>query len=231
MSSPIQAASEMTATRRAAIWPVAAGIAILLALQFQLVLTRSINWDEFHFLKLVFDFDRGELSLALQTLHVRMFAWIPALDLPGVDQIIRFYRIGCATVRFVAAGPDLRPFLSIGRICVPAWICVQGRSARSSIRNGCAGHTDPRQPAASLTIGIRLSNSCRIHGDNQVDPARAGICWNCMAALVRDGFWRPPRCAARGRGPLVGSSTWSAVYLAWQRACRSRRVVQSARAF
>lgn len=78
-------------TQRAGIAPIAAAglIALLLALQLNFALTRSINWDEFFYLSQVHEFARGELTSPLQTLHVRLFAWLPALDLPGVDQIVR----------------------------------------------------------------------------------------------------------------------------------------------
>ncbi|MXO49418.1 hypothetical protein GRI69_14270 [Erythrobacter vulgaris] len=64
-------------------------LVLLLSLHFSLALTRTINWDEFHFLSRVHDFARGELSLPLQTLHVRLFHWLTNLDLLGVDQILR----------------------------------------------------------------------------------------------------------------------------------------------
>ena len=64
-------------------------LAVLLGLHLSLALSRTINWDEFHFLSRVHDFARGELSLPLQTLHVRLFHWLTELDLPGVDQILR----------------------------------------------------------------------------------------------------------------------------------------------
>ena len=62
---------------------------LILGLHLHLALTRTINWDEFHFLSRVHDYARGELTLPLQTLHVRFFEWLAHLEGPGVDQILR----------------------------------------------------------------------------------------------------------------------------------------------
>jgi hypothetical protein len=61
-------------------------IALGLALQLHLSWITEINWDEFHYLALVHEYARGELSLALQTAHVHLFA--PLLWLPG-DEILQ----------------------------------------------------------------------------------------------------------------------------------------------
>ncbi|KWV90514.1 hypothetical protein AUC45_14865 [Erythrobacter sp. YT30] len=67
---------------------VCTAIALLLLLQFNLVLTRSINWDEYHFLRQIYEFQRGTLTTPINTFHVRLFFWLPDLNIPAVDQIV-----------------------------------------------------------------------------------------------------------------------------------------------
>ncbi len=67
---------------------IALAIAVVLGLQLQLVFTRSVNWDEFYFLGQVHKFVRGELTVPLQTLHVRLFAWLPGTGSDTVSQIV-----------------------------------------------------------------------------------------------------------------------------------------------
>lgn len=64
-------------------------LGLMAALHLHLALTRTIHWDEFHYLRQVHEFARGELTLPLQTLHVHLFSWLADSDLPAVDQIIR----------------------------------------------------------------------------------------------------------------------------------------------
>ena len=72
---------------RSAVWPKAA-LALALLLQFHLVLTRSINWDEFWYYSLVEQYARGSLSVPLQTVHVHLFRWLTWLPGNGVDHIV-----------------------------------------------------------------------------------------------------------------------------------------------
>jgi hypothetical protein len=65
------------------------GVAMVVAaIQFPLIYRINIGWDEFHFLSKVYDYHRGELTDALQTFHVHLFGWIPALGGNEVDQVI-----------------------------------------------------------------------------------------------------------------------------------------------
>lgn len=67
---------------------VAASLALALLLQFHLVLTRAINWDEFWYYSQIHEFVGGRLASPLQTLHVPAFAWLVALPGNGVDHIL-----------------------------------------------------------------------------------------------------------------------------------------------
>lgn len=68
-------------------WPLAAMTA-LLAAQFTLVFTRAINWDEYHYFYEVARFADGELIRPLQTLHTRLFFWLPGRFNTSVDHIV-----------------------------------------------------------------------------------------------------------------------------------------------
>ncbi|MBB4613753.1 ArnT family glycosyltransferase [Novosphingobium taihuense] len=73
---------------------------VVLALQFPLVLSRAINWDEFWHYSLTVMAAQGLLDQPLQTFFTRAFMWVP--DLPGnaVDHVvlIRMFMLGCELV-------------------------------------------------------------------------------------------------------------------------------------
>ena len=48
----------------------------------------EINWDEFFYLSHIYDFQRGEITSALQSLHVQLLGWITSLPGNEIDQII-----------------------------------------------------------------------------------------------------------------------------------------------
>lgn len=128
----------------------ALAIGVLLALQFHLVLTRTINWDETHFLTQVHDFARGELTVPLQTLHVRLFAWLPATDLLGVDQVIRGRMVmfaaelvTCASIVVIARRFVTR---SQAMLCVLAYLSVG-----HVVQHGFAFRTDPLAAALAMS--------------------------------------------------------------------------------
>ncbi len=52
------------------------------------LLTQNINWDEFHYLAEIYKFKNGEITSALQTIHVRFFGWLHLVSDNEVDQII-----------------------------------------------------------------------------------------------------------------------------------------------
>src|SRR5690606_10392674 len=53
--------------------------ATIAILQLATLVHREVNWDEFHYLSLVFEHRRGELHQALQTFHVHLFSWLTLL--------------------------------------------------------------------------------------------------------------------------------------------------------
>jgi hypothetical protein len=84
-------------------WPLFA-LGLLLAMQFTLVFTRAINWDEFHFFHEVARFSEGELIRPLQTLHTRLFYWLPGLFETSVDHIVaaRIFMFGFELITLVS---------------------------------------------------------------------------------------------------------------------------------
>lgn len=127
----------------------AAALLLVLALQLHLVFTRSINWDEFYFLSQVHSFARGELTIPLQTFHVRLFAWLPELGTTGVDQILvgrAFMFLAelatCGSIIIVA-----RRFatLPVSLICALAYLSVG-----YVFQHGWAFRTDPLAIALSM---------------------------------------------------------------------------------
>ena len=90
MSITYQDAQDGGAPRDLARWVPGALLACALAclaLQVPLALAMSANWDEFHYLAQVHEFLRGDLHMALQTIHVHLFRPIAALGGGEVSQI------------------------------------------------------------------------------------------------------------------------------------------------
>lgn len=63
-------------------------VGILAALHFLLVFQLNINWDEFRYLAVIYDYLRGELASALQTGHIHPFRWLPNVGSHEIDQVI-----------------------------------------------------------------------------------------------------------------------------------------------
>ena len=63
-------------------------IVTVLVIQLHLQFVQKINWDEFYFLSLVYDHQRGDLAKPLQTAHVHFFGWLKYISPNEVSQII-----------------------------------------------------------------------------------------------------------------------------------------------
>lgn len=55
----------------------------------------SVHWDEFNFLRIVHAAHRGEAIARFQSLHARLFFWLPYLDWNEVDQIVLARQVMC----------------------------------------------------------------------------------------------------------------------------------------
>ncbi|MEP2737177.1 MAG: hypothetical protein ABJP34_12875 [Erythrobacter sp.] len=132
--------------------------AFIFTLQVHLALTRSINWDEFHFLGQLHNFTRGELTLPMQTLHVRMFAWLAPLDMAGVDQIriARLFMLAAEGVTCGAIVMIARRFVSLpfAIMCALAYL-----SAGYVMQHGWSFRTDPMATALSMSALAILARS------------------------------------------------------------------------
>lgn len=91
----------------------AATVACLL-LQAWLALKLEINWDEFLFLSQIYDYQRGELAAALQTMHVHLLGWITSFPGNEIDQVIagRFVMLAFLTGTCVLIYRLARTFFS-----------------------------------------------------------------------------------------------------------------------
>ncbi|HUT49111.1 MAG TPA: glycosyltransferase family 39 protein [Alphaproteobacteria bacterium] len=69
-------------------WLAAGAVTVLLVLKLQLIFLQNINWDEFFFLSMVHSALRGDLAIALQTVHVHAFYWLPQVSVSEVDQVV-----------------------------------------------------------------------------------------------------------------------------------------------
>lgn len=182
----------------------ALAVAMLLALQFQLALTRSINWDEFHYLRLVYEFQRGELSVPLQTLHVRLFEWLPDSAPAAVDQIVKgrlvmFAALLVTTTSIVLVARRFAP-LSVALICALAYL-----SFAFVMQHGTAFRADPL--AASLCMAaLAILTRARLR------PAAVLAC----ALLLGAGFMVTIKIV------LYVPAFCGIVWLRWNEAGRSR---------
>lgn len=125
-------------------------IGLFTAFQLWLAVTRSINWDEFHFLSQVHEFARGTLDQPLQTLHVELFRWLADTDLSAVDQVVRgrVFMFACLIGTCGAVAAVAGRFTDRGG----AMLCVLAYASFSYvIQHGTAFRTDPL--AAFLTMG------------------------------------------------------------------------------
>ena len=138
----------------ATVWPVA-GIVLVLSMQLSMVFTRAVNWDEFWFYYHVADFARGNLAQPLQSLHVRLFAWLPAVTGSSVDAIItaRTVMLVCEAATVSAIYLSARMFASRPVSALSALLYV---SAGFVFQHGFSFRTDP-MVTALLMSGIAIA--------------------------------------------------------------------------
>lgn len=139
-----------------AIWPLVA-IAVLLAMQFSMVFTRAINWDEYSYFREVAWFVQGDLGRPLQTFHVRLFAWLPGLFSTSTDHIVaaRVVMFCCELVTLASIVAIARRFGSMQAALLAALAYI---SAGFVMQHGMSFRVDPIATAllcASLAIIAR----------------------------------------------------------------------------
>lgn len=142
-----------------ATWPLAA-IAVLLAMQLSMVFTRAVNWDEFWFYYHVAEFSRGNLAQPLQSLHVRLFAWLPGLPGNSVDKIVtaRLVMLACEACTLAAIYAIARRFVDRPVAILAALLYI---SAGFVLQHGFSFRTDPMATAA-LMGALAILCRCRL---------------------------------------------------------------------
>lgn len=77
-----------------------AAIAAVAAMQLHLVFVQGFNWDEFFYLSKVYLLHEGALTSGLQSIHTRLFAWLPSV--PGNEiaelRVARMAMLACELV-------------------------------------------------------------------------------------------------------------------------------------
>jgi len=137
-----------------------AGYAILVLLQFGLIWTKGINWDEFLHFSQVHDLNNGRLVWVFQTLHARMFAWVPAIASDPITQI-QIARIGMLGFEIVAAGAVVvlaRRFASRGTALLAGLIYM---ASSAVFLHGFSFRADP-MATATLMTALCLLVTCRL---------------------------------------------------------------------
>ena len=132
----------------------AASIILLLVLQYTLIFSRAVNWDEFFFYGQVAQFARGELETPLQTLHVHGFRWL--VDLPGsaIDHILtaRLAMFVCECVTIVCIYALARRFADRLTSVLAALGYI---SAGYVLQHGMSFRVDP-PVTATLMVALAL---------------------------------------------------------------------------
>ena len=187
-------------------WPALA-LALLLAAQFTMVFTRAVNWDEFWFYYHVDEFAKGRLAEPLQSLHVRLFAWLPALSGSSVTKVViaRLTMFACELATLAAIYRIARRFAPQAEALICALLYV---SAGYVLQHGFSFRTDPmitaalmwsmailvkerlgwwQLGAAAFLLAIALMISIKIV---LYLPAFAGIAW--LRWREDGGGWRVP---------------------------------------
>lgn len=129
-------------------------IFVVLALQFSLVFTRAINWDEFFYYAEVERFSNGQLERGLQTIHTRLFEWLTLLPGSAIDHIVagRIVMFACEVITLAAIAAIARRFADreTAILCALAYL-----SAGFVLQHGFSFRTDPLA-AALLTSALAV---------------------------------------------------------------------------
>lgn len=137
---------------------VFASLALVLALQFTLVLNRAVNWDEFWHYSLTVQATRGLLDQPLQTFFTRAFMWVPAMPGSSIDHIvlIRMVMFACELVTLACIAGIAARFTDrlTGLLSALAYLC-----AGYVLQHGTSFRFDPQ--AAALLMASLWVLTCR----------------------------------------------------------------------
>jgi len=205
---------------------VLAALAIIALVQVHFSLTRTINWDEFFFYGQIVDFTQGEALRPLQTLHVQLFQWIPAIASDGVEGILigRMVMLVCALATAAAVAAIAGRFartdyaLTAGLVWLAAGFTMQhGWSFRTDplatvfVAGGLAVLARAKLNAAWIAVGgllIGIAGMVTLKAILFL-PAFAGLAW-LRWSEEQFSLTRAIRIAAI---PVVALIAFAAIYL------------------
>lgn len=166
---------------------VLAVIVGVLALQAELVLAKSINWDEFWHYSLITASARGEEVPFLQTPFIPLFGWLTATSLAPIDQIVvmRGFILGFEGVACAALYAAARNFASsrVSLIVVLVYL-----TAGYVFLHGFALRAD-MIAAALLMTALALSLGPRITPATGL--AIAALLVLALLATIKSVLWAP----------------------------------------
>ena len=166
-------------------WVIGA-FAFALALQFELVFSRPVNWDEFYHLTEAHAFHQGRLTEALQVFYARAFFWLPMLPLDAVDQI--------RVARLFMLGFELATLCAIYAIC---------------------RHFAGRLPAALATMAYLTGGYIFQHGFSyRADPIAAAFLMGSLWLMLKSRLDAKAIFAAAFLGALALLTTIKIIFYA-----------------
>lgn len=129
-------------------------LVLLGCLHLSMAIGRGINWDEFWYYSQVEQLARGEYIQPLQTIHTRIFAWLPGLPGSEIDHILiaRLFMLGCVAATTASIGLVAETF-SNRRIALLAAAMYLG--AGFVLQHGTSFRVDPIA-AALLSVALAI---------------------------------------------------------------------------
>lgn len=174
---------------------IVGAILFILCIQVLFLINFNINWDEFLYLGLIFEYSSGTLSKSLQTFHVHFFAWMTNLEWDEVQLILlgRTLMLFCELLTLSCIFLISRKFVSVkfalfGVVSYLAsgFVLMQGTSFR----------TDPIITALLMaSIYLLLERS---KGFWRFMAASTAVALACLIS-IKSVFYIPP---------LIGALVW-----------------------
>ena len=202
------------------------GFRAVLLVQFVLVFVKGFNWDEFLHFGQVYDLRDGRLVWEFQTLHARLFAWVPlvASDLITQIQIARGVMLGFELVTVVAVVALARHLVDRQTALLAGLVYM---TSGAVLQYGFSFRPDPMVTAAlmtalcllvtrKLTFGMILATGVLIglSGMSTIKsilylPCFAGAAWMRLRAERRDRLSTGFKIAAI---PFIAGAVFLAVF-------------------
>ena len=124
-----------------------------LVLFLPLIFLYELSWDEFFLLEWVHLWNKGELTLPLQTIYIRAFSWLPHVSDHEVDQLIA-----------------ARAVMLAGLILTSTFIFATSRRFYSFQASAFA-------VVAFLTFSLVFRNASSFRADGVVIPILMAVCF------------------------------------------------------